>query len=98
MDYLQKTQYDNGGWPQCYPRPRGYSRYITFNDDAMIGAMRLLRDVVEKAKVTGIRQIRKSAPRTGKRYDKVIVEDVEAPPLKRLKTYSSLEPLVLTKC
>jgi hypothetical protein len=50
MDYLQKTQYANGGWPQCYPWPRGYSRYITFNDDAMIGAMRLLRDVVEKAK------------------------------------------------
>jgi len=48
LDYLLKAQYANGGWPQYYPRLRGYSRYITFNDDAMIGVMKLLRDVVEK--------------------------------------------------
>ena len=50
LDYLLQVQYPNGGWPQIYPRPRGYSRYITFNDDAMIGVMKLLRDVVEKTK------------------------------------------------
>jgi len=48
VDYLLEAQYDNGGWPQRYPNPRGYSRHITFNDGAMIGAMSVLRDIAEK--------------------------------------------------
>jgi PelA/Pel-15E family pectate lyase len=48
LDYLFKAQYDNGGWPQRYPNPSGYSRYITFNDGAMIGAMSVLRDIAEQ--------------------------------------------------
>jgi PelA/Pel-15E family pectate lyase len=50
LDYLLAAQYRNGGWPQFYPsqgNPK-YSRYITFNDGAMIGAARLLRDVAEQ--------------------------------------------------
>ena len=43
--YLLNAQYDHGGWPQRFPEPRGYSRYITFNDRAMIGVMSLLRDI-----------------------------------------------------
>ncbi len=45
VDYLLEAQYENGGWPQYYPRPDGYHEHITFNDGAMIGAMRVLRDV-----------------------------------------------------
>jgi PelA/Pel-15E family pectate lyase len=48
MDYLLEAQYDNGGWPQRYPKLSGYSRRITFNDNAMIGVMRVLRDTAEK--------------------------------------------------
>ena len=50
VDYLLKAQYANGGWPQFYPLQgnAGYSRYITFNDNAMIGAMSVLRDIAEK--------------------------------------------------
>ena len=48
VDYLLEAQYDNGGWPQFYPNPGGYARYITFNDGAMIGAMSVLRDIAEK--------------------------------------------------
>jgi len=47
VDYLLKAQYANGGWPQTYPRLQGYSRYITFNDGAMIGVMTLLGDIAE---------------------------------------------------
>ena len=47
FDYLLKAQYDNGGWPQYYPIRRGYYQRITFNDDAMIGVMELLRDVAQ---------------------------------------------------
>lgn len=47
-DYLLEAQYPNGGWPQTYPSLRGYSKYITFNDGAMIGAMSILRDIASK--------------------------------------------------
>jgi PelA/Pel-15E family pectate lyase len=45
LDYLFRAQYPNGGWPQYYPLRTDYSRYITFNDNAMIGVMTLLRDI-----------------------------------------------------
>src|SRR5436190_19104988 len=48
LDYLLKAQYDNGGWPQYFPIRKGYYQHITFNDDAMIGVLRLLRDIVNK--------------------------------------------------
>lgn len=48
VDYLLKAQYDNGGWPQYYPTHPGYYTHITYNDNAMIGVMRLLRDIVRK--------------------------------------------------
>jgi PelA/Pel-15E family pectate lyase len=48
IDCLLKAQYANGGWPQYWPKLSGYSRYITFNDGAMIGAMGVLRDVERK--------------------------------------------------
>ena len=45
LDYLLEAQYGNGGWPQFYPNLSGYYKHITYNDDAMIGVMKLLRDV-----------------------------------------------------
>jgi PelA/Pel-15E family pectate lyase len=60
IDYLLAAQYDNGGWPQFHPRPRDkdylnriksnrdtkdYFAHITFNDDAMISVLRLLRRI-----------------------------------------------------
>src|SRR5262245_17139015 len=48
LDYLLKAQYENGGWPQYYPRLKGYYKHITFNDDAMIGVMDLLREIARK--------------------------------------------------
>ena len=50
VDYLLKGQYQNGGWPQRFPRPQGYATHITFNDDAMIGVMSLLRDISDDRK------------------------------------------------
>ena len=46
IDFLLAAQYPNGGWPQFYPLRTDYSRYITFNDEAMIGVMTLLDDLV----------------------------------------------------
>lgn len=48
IDYLLNAQYDNGGWPQFYPYPSGYQKYITFNDDAMVGVLTLLREIARR--------------------------------------------------
>lgn len=48
VDYLLEAQYANGGWPQYYPIRKGYFEHITFNDNAMIGVMRLLKDIAEQ--------------------------------------------------
>lgn len=43
--YLLDAQYPSGGWPQFYPLRHGYWDHITYNDDAMIGVMSVLRDI-----------------------------------------------------
>jgi len=50
VDYLLEAQYPNGGWPQFYPFEghADYSRYITFNDGATIGAMSVLQDIAQR--------------------------------------------------
>jgi PelA/Pel-15E family pectate lyase len=46
LGFMLEAQHENGGWPQTYPLDlSGYSNYITFNDDAMIGVMTVLRDI-----------------------------------------------------
>lgn len=48
VDYLLRAQYANGGWPQYYPDLSGYYKHITYNDGAMIGVMKLLRDIAAR--------------------------------------------------
>ena len=45
--YILNAQYANGGWPQFYPDTSGYRKYITFNDDAMVGIMNVLHHIVQ---------------------------------------------------
>lgn len=47
MEYLFRSQYANGGWPQFWPRPKGYYTHITYNDDAMVNVLKIMRDVVK---------------------------------------------------
>ena len=47
LDHILGAQYPSGGWPQSSPPGRGYHRHITFNDNAMVRLMELLRDVAE---------------------------------------------------
>jgi PelA/Pel-15E family pectate lyase len=44
LDYVFSAQYPNGGWPQFYPLREGYYSRITYNDDAMIRVLTLLRE------------------------------------------------------
>ena len=48
--YLLKMQYANGGFPQFYPDTSGYRKHITFNDNAMINALEVLKKVAEGKK------------------------------------------------
>ncbi|MDR3456639.1 MAG: pectate lyase [Verrucomicrobiae bacterium] len=45
IHYIFAAQYPNGGWPQVWPLQGGYHDAITFNDDAMLNVIQLLRDV-----------------------------------------------------
>lgn len=49
IGYLLDMQYENGGWPQFWPlrSATSYSNHITFNDQAMVNVMRLLKEVAE---------------------------------------------------
>jgi PelA/Pel-15E family pectate lyase len=47
IDFILKAQLANGGWQQFFPDTSGYRRYITFNDGAMIGVMKVLQGIVD---------------------------------------------------
>ena len=49
FDYLLAAQYPSGGWPQYFPLIKGYYTHITYNDNAMVNVLTLLRDVAEGA-------------------------------------------------
>jgi PelA/Pel-15E family pectate lyase len=45
LNFVLRSQYKNGGWPQYFPLESNYSRRITFNDGAMKGIMELLKGI-----------------------------------------------------
>jgi pectinesterase len=50
LAFILRAQYDSGGWPQyAEPLRAGYYVNITYNDDAMIGVMEFLEDILNKA-------------------------------------------------
>lgn len=50
LQFLLCGQYDNGGWPQFWPETHGYQIHITYNDNAMLNTMKVLRAVAKKQK------------------------------------------------
>ena len=45
LDYIFTAQFPNGGWPQVWPLQGGYHDAVTFNDDALLNILHLVRDV-----------------------------------------------------
>ena len=41
------AQRPNGGFPQRFPNPQGYSAHVTFNDGVMIGILNVLKDAAD---------------------------------------------------
>lgn len=48
LGYLLAAQMPTGGWPQVFPLQGKYHDHITFNDDAMVNVLTLLRNVKNK--------------------------------------------------
>ncbi|MDP3683856.1 MAG: pectate lyase, partial [Ignavibacteria bacterium] len=61
LNYIFKAQYANGGWPQFFPFRKGksvaYASHITYNDNAMVNVMTLLRDIVHEKDIYAPMQI-----------------------------------------
>ena len=51
--YLLKMQYANGGFPQFYPDISNYRHQITYNDNAMVRVLEVLRNVATGTKGLG---------------------------------------------
>ena len=47
ITYLLAGQMPGGGWPQRFPGGRGYAAQITFNDNAMVGVLGLLKRIAD---------------------------------------------------
>ena len=48
LGFLLEAQYKNGGWPMFFPLRKGYYTHITFNDDATVPLMTLIKDIYTK--------------------------------------------------
>jgi pectinesterase len=48
LNFILEAQYENGGWPMFYPLKKGYYTHITFNDDAIVNILNLLRDIYNR--------------------------------------------------
>lgn len=78
IKYLFKAQYANGGWPQFYPLKKAkkdgtpdYSVHITYNDDAMINVMKLMRDLPKgKAPYDVLKLSKKEQQQAQQAFDK----------------------------
>lgn len=45
LKFILDAQYENGGWPMFWPLRKGYYTHITFNDNAIVNILRLLREI-----------------------------------------------------
>jgi PelA/Pel-15E family pectate lyase len=48
LKFILDAQYENGGWPMFFPLRKGYYTHITFNDNAIVNILEVLRDISEK--------------------------------------------------
>jgi PelA/Pel-15E family pectate lyase len=49
VHYLLSAQYPNGGWPQVWPLEGGYHDAITYNDNAMVQVIQIMRQIADGA-------------------------------------------------
>lgn len=74
LEFLLDGQYNNGGWPQYWPEMRDYQVHITYNDDAMVRTLRLIRDIRDKKEPYGGNLV---GGTFGKRLEKAFDKGIE---------------------
>jgi len=48
LNFILDAQYESGGWPMFWPLRKGYYTHITFNDNAIVNILVMLRDIRDK--------------------------------------------------
>lgn len=77
IDYLLRAQYPSGGWPQVYPLQGGYHDATTYNDDATVNVLRVLRDVRDgRTPVTNPTQRARAAEAFTRGVDALLADQV----------------------
>lgn len=72
LDFVLDAQYENGGWPMFFPLRKGYYTHITFNDNAIVNILVMLREIKDKNPLF-LKIIRQEyLPRVEKAYNKGI--------------------------
>lgn len=72
LQYLLAAQYDNGGWPQFYPLKKGYYTHITYNDDAMVNILNLLKEVKNETDYYSIKPAKEQLEKVSLAFEKGI--------------------------
>jgi pectinesterase len=77
VDYILQAQFPNGCWPQVYPLEGGYHDAATFNDNATLNVLRLLRDVAAgEAAFVADEQRRRAAASVARGIDCILAAQV----------------------
>lgn len=72
LKFILDAQYDNGGWPMFYPLRKGYYTHITFNDNAIVNILTLLREITDRKSPFGNIVSHENYCRAGKAWEKGI--------------------------
>lgn len=72
LEFMLSGQYKNGGWPQFWPENRGYQVHITYNDNAMVQTMQVIRDLRDGKEPFGNLVDAKTRKRLASAFDKGI--------------------------
>lgn len=73
LKFLLDSQYDNGGWPQFWPKMRDYQPHITYNDNAIVNVLKVLRDIIKSKPPYGATLVNDTLRQQARRaFDKAI--------------------------
>jgi pectinesterase len=72
LKFILDAQYENGGWPMFFPLRKGYYTHITFNDNAIVNILLLLRDIKDNKPLLAFVTDSGNFNRVGEAYNKGI--------------------------
>jgi len=72
LKFILDAQYENGGWPMFWPLRKGYYTHITFNDNAIVNILGMLREIRDKNDLYSTVVTRENYQRVEKAYNKGI--------------------------